>query len=266
MDNLIERIMDYDRYILDYSHVNREKKTITLFLKPNKRFTPICCHCHNPIKIKQNEQRQLRELPILDYSVYLEVKYRKGYCPKCGKIVVEHIDFTEPYMRETKKFSNYVYSICLRMSISEAARVLELTRRVTDRIFKNKLEEELVEVNYDNLRIISVDEIAIRKGHTYATVIINVDNGTVLSMEEGRKMESLAFFYSKLNETQKNNIEAVVMDCWPAYIKSTQENLPNARIITDYFHMIKRYNKEVLDKVRIDAYKAIEKDDVKKKQ
>lgn len=218
------------------------------------RYKPICPYCKEKIYIHQHKSRVIRDIPLWDYSVYIRAHYRNGFCPKCGKIVVEYLEYTKPGLRMTNRLADYIVQLGRVMSDSDIARILGITRYTVRRIHFDALKHKYNDLNYDNLRYIGIDEIAIHKGHKYATVIVDIEAGRVLSVEEDRTTESLKRFYNRLTPEQRESIVAVAMDGWKAYIKATEEMLPNAEIVTDYFHMAKRYNAEVIDKVRITTY------------
>ena len=73
-----------------------------------------------------------------------------------------------------------------------------------------------------------------------------------------RKKASLKSYYDTLSDSQKAGIESVSMDMWPAYIKATLENIPDAdrKIAFDKFHVAK-YLGEAVDKVRKQEHKAL---------
>ena len=96
---------------------------------------------------------------------------------------------------------------------------------------------------------IGVDETAFKKGHDYVTVVS--DGKRVLHVADERKTSSLDSYYDTLTDEQKAGIVSISMDMWPAYIKATLENIPDARakIAFDKFHVAK-YLGVAVDKVR----------------
>ena len=64
---------------------------------------------------------------------------------------------------------------------------------------------------------------------------------------EGKGGEALEPFWKRLRRYRKVKIEAVAIDMSPAYIKAVQENLPQAIIVFDHFHVIKLFNEKLSD-------------------
>jgi transposase len=96
---------------------------------------------------------------------------------------------------------------------------------------------------------LAIDEISIRRGHTYMTVILNYESGAVVWMGEGRSVSTLDGFFSRMPETLRAKIEAIAMDMWDPFIKAVSTWCPNAKIVFDLFHVVKAFGK-VIDKVR----------------
>ncbi|MCU7880757.1 MAG: transposase, partial [Candidatus Thiodiazotropha sp. (ex Lucinoma aequizonata)] len=105
---------------------------------------------------------------------------------------------------------------------------------------------------------IGVDETAFRKRHDYVTIVSDQDTGTVLHVSKDCKKATLKEWYSSLTEEQREAIESVSMDMWPAFINATLESLPGAeeKIAFDKFHVAK-YLGEAVDKVHRQEHKAL---------
>lgn len=109
--------------------------------------------------------------------------------------------------------------------------------------------------DYEDLRILAVDEIALRKGHTYMTVVLDYETGRVVWVGKDRKSRTLKCFFDGMTKEQKASIEAIAMDMWDPYIKAVRESLPGSvQIVFDLFHVVSAFNK-IIDKVRNAEYK-----------
>jgi len=197
-------------------------------------------------------------MPLWGFSVFIEAHYRKGNCGKCGKIVVERLEYAKPGLRITSRLAEYILGLGKKMSDADIARSLGLSWKVVHKAHYEALLDKYGNMDYGAPRLLAVDELSVRKGQEYATVIIDIEKGRVLSLEADRTTESLMSFYRKLSPQQREGIEAVAMDDWDAYINATKQMLPNAEIVTDYFHMVKKYNEKVIDKVRAGTAKSLE--------
>ena len=114
------------------------------------------------------------------------------------------------------------------------------------------LKTELPEPNLNGQEAILIDEKHIGKAG-FITLVLNARSGELLHLAEGRGKEALKGFFSRLSLAQKQSIVAVGMDRSGACKAAVLENLPQADIVFDKFHLIANYN-EVIDKVRRRSY------------
>ncbi len=97
-----------------------------------------------------------------------------------------------------------------------------------------------------------MDEFALYKGHRYATVVMDADTRRVLWVGEGRSREAIRPFFDWLGVERCKEIEAVAMDMNTAFDLEVQQHCPNARIVYDLYHVVAKYGREVIDRVRVD--------------
>jgi len=146
------------------------------------------------------------------------------------------------------------------MTVLEVARHLDIDWKTVKNIDKFYLERDFGQPDLNGLRILAVDEISIRKGHSYLTVVLDYLTGRVVYIGKKRKAKTLKRFFNKLSIGQRKRIEAVAMDMWDPFIKAVKDKLPNARIVFDLFHVVANFNR-VIDKVRNSEYRKASKND-----
>jgi len=110
--------------------------------------------------------------------------------------------------------------------------------------------------DFSKVKKVGMDETAARRGHDYVTLFVDEEEKKTLFVTEGKSNETIKDFVKDLHEHNGNaeNIEQVSCDMSPAFIKGVSENLPNAEITFDKFHVIKIIN-EAVDKVRREEQK-----------
>jgi transposase len=205
-------------------NVMPEAEAANIHLQPNKRFTPICQRCgQRATGVHSWALRKLRDLSIAATRVWLTCRYRKVFCAHCQGIHVENLELFHPYLRVTNRMARYVYELCQYMTVSEVARHLGLNWKTVKSIDKYFLEREYGQPDLTGLRILAVDEISIRKGHQYLTIVLDYLSGRVVFVGKDRRAETLERFFNQLNAEQLNDIEAVVMDMWDPFIKAVKK-------------------------------------------
>ena len=134
------------------------------------------------------------------------------------------------------------------MTIKDVAKNLELHWDTVKEIEKKKLANKYKKVDLRGVTHTAIDEFAIKKGHVYQTVVMDLLQGRIIYVAKDRQMSSLDNFW-KIVDRQKVKIEAVAMDMWPAYIGSVLAHCPSAAIVFDRFHIIRKLN-EAIDQTR----------------
>jgi transposase len=246
----------FSRMKITEHHYLPDEKYLRLSLAPDARTTARCPHCGAACPTVHSwYERPVRDLDLADCRVVLDCRLRKTHCTACGSIVVEACEAVDAYKRVTPRMALYVHGLCKWMSLSDAARHVGLDWKTVRDIDKAFLEKRFSEPDYSGLRVLAVDEIAVKKGHRYMTVVLDYLTGRVVWMGEDRKQATLEAFFDALTPAQRAGIIAIAMDMWPAFIAAAQAKIPQAAIVFDPFHVIKMFGK-VIDDVRIAEAKA----------
>jgi len=237
-------------------------KSALIKLSPDLRYRPLCHECGRPAATvhSQGHYRLIRDLNLASAQVWLQVRYRKVWCSDCGGVRVEQLSFADASQRVTRRLARYIYGLCKVMTVKEVAEHLDLDPKTVKQIDKEYLEEEHGDTNTDNLRVLMIDEIAVRRGHRYMTVVADYFSGRVIWMGSNRDKKTLGKFFATMTREQKDAVEAVAMDMWEPFINRVKHHCPQARIVFDFFHVVQSFGR-VIDKVRRDEYrKATEED------
>lgn len=160
--------------------------------------------------------------------------------------------------RFTKRFEEKVGRMARQMPLTEVAKLNQIS---WDQAWRMELEymRDLAKQHppAPKIRVIGVDEISIRKGHTYRVVVADMDEQRPIWIGgTGRTKEDLDQFFAEIGAERSRGIELAVMDMWKAFRNSTNENAPQARIIFDKFHIL-RHLSDALDKIRRQEYKRV---------
>ncbi len=105
-----------------------------------------------------------------------------------------------------------------------------------------------------------MDEFAIQKGHRYATVIVEPYTKRVLWVGRGRGREDIRPFFEQLGAEGRRRLKAVAMDMNGAYEEEVRYQCPLAEIVFDLFHVVAKYGREVIDRVRVDEANRLRED------
>ena len=134
------------------------------------------------------------------------------------------------------------------MTLSDLAALTGLSWDTVKDIVKARLEKDYGHPRLKELKRLSIDEIYVGRRKKFYTLVIDLDSGRVVWVVHGRGGDTLRKFWRALR-LSKARIEAVSMDMSPAYWAAVAENLPEAAIVFDRFHITKLVN-EKLDDLR----------------
>ena len=201
--------------------------------------------------------RRVRDLPNGEMRIYLEIEVRRVACRRCGKVKRERLEFLADNPFYTKRFAFYVGQRCRASSIKEVAEELRLDWHTVKELDKCYMREQLRRAGTPGPKIIGIDEIALRKGHTYRIVVSDlVRRRAIWFGGTDRSEASLDEFYRFLGEKKAKHVRLAVMDMWKAFRNSTAHNAPQAAILFDKFHVM-RHLGEALDATRKSEYRRL---------
>jgi transposase len=198
--------------------------------------------------------RRVRDLSSADTRIYLELEVRRVRCKRCGKVKREQLDLLADNPFYTKRFAHYVGRRCRSASIKDIAEELNLDWDTVKTLEKQYMKAQLAKAGTPGPKAIGIDEIAIRKAHTYRIVVSDLIRGRPIWFGgEDRSEASMALFYDWLGEKKTQGIRLAVMDMWKPFRNATAERAPQAAVLFDKFHIL-RHLGEALDTVRKQEY------------
>ena len=148
------------------------------------------------------------------------------------------------------------------MTLKDASNLLGVTWDTIKDIHTRYLERHYAPPSLDGVDCIGIDEFAVRKGHVYKTIVVDLRSGRILYVGEGKGTDALDGFWKRVKR-KGIDIKYVATDLSAAFISSVYENCPNALHVFDHFHVVKLMN-EKLDDIRRVQY-SMEKDINKRK-
>jgi transposase len=179
---------------------------------------------------------------------------RRIKCKKSGQVKQESIEWLSEKNGYTKRFAYYVGKRCQSSTIKDVAKELHLDWKTVKDLEKEYLKEKLKRAGEPDPKVIGIDEISIRKGHTYKIIVSDLEKGLPIWIGgKDRSEESMNEFYNSLKPPKSGQIRLAVMDMWKAFEKAAKKNIPQAAILYDKFHVI-RHLQEALDKIRKNEY------------
>jgi transposase len=182
------------------------------------------------------------------------MEVRRVFCQSCGLVKQERLSFLADNPFYTKRFAWYVGRRCRSSPISDIAKELHLDWHRVKEMDKQYMKEQLRRTGKPAPQIIGVDEVSIRKGHTYRIVVSDLlRKRPIWFGGKDRSEESMDMFYQEWGQKKTSKIRLAVMDMWKPFRNSTNRHAPQAAILFDKFHVMGHLGK-ALDDVRKSEY------------
>jgi len=136
------------------------------------------------------------------------------------------------------------------------AEELHLDWHTVKELEKQYMREQLRRRGAPRPKVIGIDEVSIKKGHTYRIVVSDLERRRPIWFGgKDRSEASMDEFYKWLGPSVSKRIRLAVMDMWKPFRNSTlkAEHAPQANILFDKFHVM-RHLGDALDRVRKSEY------------
>jgi transposase len=212
-----------------------------------------CPRCGAPQVERHGEVvRTFRLLPIGRKPVQVVLGIARVFCEKCWITRQVKVDFADEHQRHSRSFERYVLELSRHMTIQSVARHLQISWDTVKEIQKRHLQRHYANPRLKHLREIAIDEICVGKKR-FLTIVLDLRTGAVMFVGNGRGAESLNPFWRRL-KLSRAKITAVAIDMSKAYTAAVRDNLPDAILVYDHFHVIKLYN-EKLTALRRDLHR-----------
>lgn len=174
-------------------------------------------------------------------------------CRDCHTEPVVPVPFADPRRSYTRSFERLVLDLRQSMTLKDVARHLDVSDWLVKDIEKRWLGKHFARPRLKDLRHIAIDEISTKKGHKYLTIVMDLQSGAVVFVGDGKGADALRPFWRSL-KASRAQVEAVAMDMSSAYYGAVCENLPDAAVVFDWFHIVKLLN-DKLSELRRQLYR-----------
>lgn len=196
----------------------------------------------------------VRDLSCGGHDLYLELFVRRVACGRCGKVKVEQLVWVADNPFYTKRFAWLIGRRCRAATIKDVAGEYHLHWDTVKELEKQYMREQLRRAGTPGPQVIGIDEISVRKGHTYRIVVSDLlRRRPIWFGGPDRSEASLTLFFDALGKKKCQGIKLAVMDMWKPFRNATLKQVPGVSILFDKFHIIVHLGK-ALDAVRKSEY------------
>lgn len=241
-----------------YRHVAcwEEGRSCRLRMRPPESCVK-CPGCGSRKVIRRGTvDRRMHAPPLGLKTTLLIVQAPRVECRACRTVRTVALPNVVPHTNHTKSFVRLVLDLRKLMTISDTARYLGVSPRMVRDIDKSYLQRRFAKPRLRDLKAIAIDEISIRKGRQYVTIVMDLQSGAIVFVGDGKGEKALKSFWKRLRGS-KAKVRAVAVDMSSAYYAAVFKNLPRATLVFDRFHIVKLMN-EKLTTLRRQLYREAE--------
>src|SRR5215213_4761137 len=190
-------------------------------------------------RVHSRYARTVSDLPWHGISVELEVRARRFFCdePSCErKIFCERLPDVAARARKTARLEEALLAIALELGGRAGARLaLELgIVAARDALLRRIKGASLPEVG--KVRVLGVDDFAFKKGSTYGTILVNLEDHKVVDLLPERSQESLVTWFG--THPAAAEVEVATRDRSNIYREGLAKGAPGARHVADRWHLL----------------------------
>lgn len=229
------------------------KGEVRVHVEHNPTLGRLACNlCGDPCPGYDTQaERTWRHLDTCQFMTYLVCSLPRVECPTCG-VRPAHAPWTEPNSHFTLLFQRFAIEVLLATKVqARAAELLRLSPDQVHRLMHRAVSRGLARRSPDEvIPALGIDEKSFAGGHCYATILTDTEQGRVLDLVETRtKQAAIALLEENLTLSQREQVQSITMDMWPAFAHAAQKVIPLADIVHDRFH-IAGYLNEAVDNTR----------------
>ena len=239
--------------VLEQCSVESRILCVDIDFEADSRFA--CPQCGKSCAVYDSEVKRWRHMNFWQHATYLSARIPRTNCPEHGILQI-----TAPWARKgsgfTLMFEASLMALVREMPVKAVSEMVGEHDTLIWRVVRFYVDHAHSKQDWSGVEAVAIDETATRKGHRYATVVVETDPdrnapARLLFMTPDRTASCVEEFVNSMpsHEACPEQVKLAAIDMSPAYQRGVLEHLPGAEIVFDRFHVMKLAG-EAVDRVR----------------
>ena len=240
--NISEKLFGEGFVVYDWKETDEK---ITIYLKSTKH-EDVCPDCGSTVRELHNTyRRKVQTIPIRNKETILDVIAYKFDCQNesCKRqVVMQELPFVSASQQRADDLNCLILATSMFLSNEGTSKVLKHLGITVSNDSVKRLIDKIIIKDDSDVESVGIDDVAIRKGQSYATAIYDMHDHHLIALLEGRDKETVAEWLKR-----HDKIKLVARDRATAYAAAISEVLPECTQVADRFHLLQNLIEKMKD-------------------
>ncbi|MDQ3398796.1 MAG: ISL3 family transposase [Deinococcota bacterium] len=182
--------------------------------------------------------RQLADLPCFGAKNQIRIRCQRFFCDNDGckqQIFCERLHgVASVYARKSQRLRDYLGSIAFALGGKAGAALAEAGGMMTSGTSLLRLIRATTLAPRATPRVLGIDDWSLRKGRTYGTLLVDLEQHVVIDVLQGRDADTLATWL-----VEHPGVDIISRDRSGDYAQGARRGAPEAIQIADRWHLLK---------------------------
>jgi transposase len=253
LKTILNRVEKHRRFVYGRAEFVETDRgpAVEVEIRPRANSRAICSGCEQPGPGYDTlPARSFEFVPLWGFLVFFAYAMRRVDCAACG-VKVEKVPWAKGKQRLTTTYAWFLARWAKRMTWTDVARAFHTSWDSVFRAVELAVEWGRAHMDLTGVTSIGIDEISLRRGHRYVTLVYQIDEARrrLLWIGEHREAKTLLRFFRWFGEERTTKLEFVCSDMWAGYLKVLAKKAKGAVHVLDRFHIMSHLS-FAIDRVR----------------